>query len=130
MCEFWATIQSTRISFNGDRGHKAHKRCLLGFGRSFVGEGGPRIELNSFPMPPSGVAAPVSLRAPSIQRNFFRNLCAAVLPFVAATMNCADAVAQPSRPMSRSSEIAPGPKVMIASAIAAQYKWKFAQPSG
>jgi hypothetical protein len=94
-------------------GHKAHKRCLLGFGRSFVGEGGPRIELNSFPMPPSGVAAPVSLRAPSIQRNFFRNLCAAV-----------------SRPMSRSSEIAPGPKVMIASAIAAQYKWKFAQPSG
>lgn len=75
-------------------GHKAHKRCLLGFGRSFVGEGGPRIELNSFPMPPSGVAAPVSLRAPSIQRNFFRNLCAAVLPFVAATMNRAEAVAQ------------------------------------
>ena len=37
---------------------------------------------------------------------------------------------QPSRPMSRSSEIAPGPKVRIASAIAAQYKWKFAQPSG
>ena len=37
---------------------------------------------------------------------------------------------QPSRPISRSSETAPGPKVRIASAIAAQYRWKFAQPSG
>ena len=37
---------------------------------------------------------------------------------------------QPSRPMSRSNEIAPGPKVMSASAIPPQYKWKFAQPSG
>jgi pimeloyl-ACP methyl ester carboxylesterase len=40
------------------------------------------------------------------------------------------AALHPSRPRSRSSETAPGPKVMIASAIAAQYKWKFAQPSG
>ena len=37
---------------------------------------------------------------------------------------------QPSRPRSRSIEIAPGPSAMMASAIVAQGRWKFCQPSG
>ena len=37
--------------------------------------------------------------------------------------------APPVAPNGLSSEIAPGPKVRIASATAAQYKWKFARPS-